>query len=190
MPVDKKALRRWIGEKKRAMTAEEIERRSAVLARRLFETEAYRQADALYAYVAFNQEVRTRPIIERAWADGKRVAVPKIVGGEMRFIRLERFDQLAPQGPFGIPEPVDDKPAARDAAALVLVPGLAFDARGFRVGYGGGYYDRWLAAHPGHATVALCYDFQRVDALTPEAHDAPVDQVITDAPEETGLMSM
>ena len=89
--MDKKALRREIGEKKRAMAAEEIDAASVRLALRLFETAAYRRAGALYAYVAFNQEVRTRPIIERAWADGKRVAVPKLVGGEMRFIWLDDF---------------------------------------------------------------------------------------------------
>ena len=177
--MDKKALRRAIGEKKRAMTAEEIDRRSAMLAEKLFDMPAYRDSSALYAYVSFNQEVRTRPIIERAWADGKRVAVPKIVGGEMCFIWLERFDRLAPQGAFGIPEPVDDEPIADDDSALVLVPGLAFDARGHRLGYGGGFYDRWLAAHPGHPTVALCYGFQMVEELPVEAHDRAVDTVIS-----------
>lgn len=177
--MDKKALRRAIGEKKRALTVREIERRSEQLAARLFKASAYREARSVYAYIAFNQEVRTRPIIERAWSDGKRVAVPKIVGGEMRFIWLESFDRLAPQGAFGILEPVEDGPIAGDDSALVLVPGLAFDARGHRLGYGGGYYDRWLAAHPGHPTIALCYDFQMVSELHVEAHDRAVDVVIS-----------
>lgn len=175
--MDKAALRRTIGEKKRALPAREIEDRSARLADALFATEAYRKARSLYAYIAFNQEVRTRPIIERAWADGKRVAVPKVTGGEMAFLWLDSFDALRP-GYFGIEEPAADAPVADDDAALVLVPGLAFDRRGHRVGYGGGYYDRWLAAHPGHPTVALCYDFQIVDAIDCEAHDKPVDLVL------------
>ena len=178
--MDKQALRRAIGEKKRALSADEIELRSARLAERLFETAAYRRAKSLYAYVAFNQEVRTRPIIERAWANGKRVAVPKIVDGEMRFVWLDGFDALAPQGAFGIPEPIEDEPVADDDSALVLVPGLAFDARGHRLGYGGGYYDRWLAEHPGHPTVALCYGFQRVERIEAEAHDVAVDDIISD----------
>ena len=178
MSIDKKALRRMIGEKKRALTSEEIERRSAVLAHRLFETEPYRQARSLYAYLSFNQEVRTNPIIERAWADGKRVAVPKVIGNDMVFIWLERFDQLA-EGYYGIPEPVADGPIADDATALVLMPGLAFDPQGHRVGYGGGFYDRFLEKEPDHPLVALCFDFQMLDHLEVEAHDVPVDVVIT-----------
>ena len=76
--MDKKALRREIGVKKSALTGREIGSRSLILAERLFATEQYRRAESLYAYLSFNQEVRTNPIIERAWADGKRVAVPKV----------------------------------------------------------------------------------------------------------------
>ena len=178
--MDKRALRLEINEKKRALSIGEIERRSAILAERLCATEQYREARALYVYLSFNQEVRTGPIIERARADGKRVAVPKVVSGDMRFIWLEPGTQLE-LSPFGIPEPVADGPVAGDPCALVLLPGLAFDRRGHRVGYGGGYYDRYLAAHPGHPTVALCYGFQLCDRLETEVHDIPADLVITDA---------
>jgi len=179
--MDKKALRREIGEKKRALSEAQIEARSRVLADRLFAAEQYRQCKSLYAYLSFNQEVRTSPIIERAWADGKRVAVPKVVGNEMVFIWIDSFDNLAPQGAYNITEPIEDGPVADDATALVLMPGLAFDPEGRRVGYGGGYYDRFLEKEPDHPLVALCYDFQLVDHLEVEAHDVPVDVVITDA---------
>ena len=179
--MDKRTLRREIGEKKRALSGAEIERRSAALAAKLYETAQYRQAASLYAYLSYNQEVRTRPIIERAWADGKRVAVPKVFGDEMRFIWIDSFEQVAPRGPFGIEEPLADAPVADDARALVLMPGLAFDGAGHRVGYGGGYYDRYCAAHPGHPLVALCYDFQLFDRLETEAHDVPAHLVIADS---------
>ena len=178
--MDKKALRREIGAKKRALSAAEIESRSAILADKLYETKQYRQAKSLYAYLSFNQEVRTNPIIERAWADGKRVAVPKVIGSEMVFIWIDSFDNLAPQGPFNITEPIESGPVACDETALVLMPGLAFDHQGRRVGYGGGYYDRYLAAQPHHPTVALCYDFQMYDHLDVDDFDIPVDVVITD----------
>ena len=178
--MDKKALRREIGAKKRALSAAEVEARSAVLAEKLYATDQYRQARALYAYLSFNQEVRTGPIIERAWADGKRVAVPKVVGGSMVFIWIDSFDNLAPQGAYQIMEPVGDGPVADDKTALMLMPGLAFDPQGHRVGYGGGYYDRYLAAQPNHPTVALCYDFQLYARLDVDAFDVPVDLVITD----------
>lgn len=177
--MDKKALRREIGTKKSALSASEIERRSAILADKLFETPQYRDCDALYAYLSFNQEVRTNPIIERAWADGKRVAVPKVIGRDMVFIWLTSYDQLGP-GYYGITEPVENGPVADDRRALVLMPGLAFDPYGHRVGYGGGFYDRFLEAEPDHPLVALCYDFQMFPRLEVESHDIPVDVVITD----------
>ena len=179
--MDKKALRREIGAKKRALSAAEIESRSAVLAEKLFSTAPYRDCQSLYAYLSFNQEVRTNPIIERAWADGKRVAVPKVVGDEMVFIWIDSFEGLAPQGAFHIMEPIEDGPVADDERALILMPGLAFDPQGHRVGYGGGYYDRFLEKEPDHLLVALCYDFQLYDRLEVEAHDVPVDVVLTDA---------
>ena len=178
--MDKKALRREIGAKKRTLSAAEIEARSAVLAKMLYATEQYRAARSLYAYLSFNQEVRTNPIIQRAWVDGKRVAVPKVVGDEMVFIWIDSFEGLAPQGAFHIMEPIEDGPVAGDATALILMPGLAFDPEGHRVGYGGGYYDRYLAVQPCHPTVALCYDFQLYDHLDVEDHDVLVDVVITD----------
>ena len=177
--MDKRTLRRMIGEKKRAMAALDIEERSARLAEEFFGTEEYRQAGSLYAYMSFNQEVRTRPIIERAWADSKRVAVPKVVGGELRFIWIAGFDALSESG-YGILEPANDGPIADDETALVLMPGLAFDPQGHRLGYGGGYYDRYLEAHPLHATVALCYDFQFVEEIEAEEHDVKVGRVIRD----------
>ena len=179
--MDKKALRREIGEKKRALSEAQIEARSRMLADRLFATEQYRQCKSLYAYLSFNQEVRTSPIIKRAWADCKRVAVPKVIERGMVFIWIDSFDNLAPQGAYNITEPIEDGPVADDATALVLMPGLAFDREGRRVGYGGGYYDRFLEKEPDHPLVALCYDFQLVDHLEVEAHDVPVDVVITDA---------
>lgn len=175
--LDKKALRREIGQKKRAMAAAEIAAYSRNLAEKLYETEEYRQARAIYAYLPYNQEVRTWEIVERAWKDGKRVAVPKVYGDEMRFLWLEDFTQIAPGG-WNIPEPTFDAPVAEDETALVLMPGLAFDPAGHRVGYGGGFYDKYLEAHPGHKLVALCYPFQLLDHLDVEEHDIPVDRVI------------
>ena len=138
----------------------------------------FRAARSLYAYLSYNQEVRTLPLIRQAQALGKRVAVPKVYGEtDMRFLWLDDPSRIAP-GAFGIPEPVDDGPEADDPAALVLMPGLAFDPQGHRLGYGGGFYDRFLAAEP-HPTIALCYAFQLLPQLETEAHDIPVDAVLS-----------
>ena len=175
--MDKKELRATIRARKRAMTEEEIVSRSEALTRLFLDSEAYKNAKTIYGYLPYNQEVRTTPILERALQDGKQVAVPKVYGEEMRFIALEDLTQVE-KGYAGIPEPIADGPVADDPKALVLMPGLAFDAQGHRIGYGGGFYDKFLAAETGHPTVALCYDFQLLDKLETEEFDVPVDLVL------------
>lgn len=175
--VNKKELRQMIREKKRAMTEEEICRKSEQLGQLFADTDAYRQAKTIYGYLPYNQEVRTVPMLEQAIRDGKRVAVPKVFGDEMKFLYLDDLNRVA-KGYAGIPEPVDDGPEADDPTALVLMPGLVFDRQGHRIGYGGGFYDKFLCAEPNHPTVALCYDFQVLPLLETEEFDIPVDLVL------------
>lgn len=175
--MDKQALRRWIREKKRAMTEDEIEAASVRLGELFAASELYCRAETIYGYLPYNQEVRTVAMLERAIRDGKRVAVPKVYGDEMKFIYMDDLSKVE-KGYAGIPEPVADGPVADDPAALVLMPGLAFDPQGHRIGYGGGFYDKFLANEPDHPTIALCYDFQMMDSLETEEYDIPVDQVI------------
>ena len=175
--MDKKALRAEIRAKKRAMTAQEIEEKSAALAKAFYETAEYKNAKTIYGYLPYNQEVRTTQMLAHALADGKQVAVPKVYGDEMKFILLSDLSQVA-KGYAGIPEPIADGPVAADPTALVLMPGLAFDPAGHRLGYGGGFYDKFLAAEPDHPTLALCYDFQMLPHLDTESYDIPVDRVL------------
>ena len=175
--MDKKALRKQIAGQKRAMTPQQIDKKSQALTELFLQTEQYRQAKTLYGYLSYNQEVRTEAILRRALADGKTVAVPKVYGDTMRFICLENIDRVE-KGYAGIPEPIDDGPVADDPTALVLMPGVAFTAEGARMGYGGGFYDKFLSAEPEHPTVALCYDFQLVDEIPTESYDVPVDLVL------------
>ena len=175
--MNKQELRSAIRARKRAMTMEEIETRSDALCQKFLESDAYRRASTLYGYLPYNQEVRTVPMLEQALRDGKKVAVPKVFGDKMKFIWLTDLTQVE-KGYAGIPEPVADGPVADDKTALVLMPGLAFDPEGHRIGYGGGFYDKFLAGEPGHPTIALCYPFQVFPHLETEAHDLPVDIVI------------
>ena len=175
--MNKQELRRAIRERKRAMTLEEIEARSAVLAEKFAQSDAYKAAKTIYGYLPYNQEVRTVPMLARALAEGKKVAVPKVYGDEMKFIYLDDLTQVA-KGYAGIPEPIADGPVARDETALVLMPGLAFDREGHRIGYGGGFYDKFLAREPHHPTLALCYDFQMQEHLETQEFDIPVDTVL------------
>lgn len=175
--MDKKQLRQMIRDKKRAMTLDQIEGKSARLGELFFETEQYCNAKTIYGYLPYNQEVRTVFMLERALEDGKKVAVPKVYGEEMRFIYMTDLTQVS-CGYANIPEPVADGPVAEDPTALVLMPGLAFDPAGNRMGYGGGFYDKFLEKEPHHPTVALCYDFQMLPHLETQEHDVPVDLVL------------
>jgi 5-formyltetrahydrofolate cyclo-ligase len=175
--MDKKQLRREIREKKRAMTEAEIQEKSRRLGELFANSRLYRSAKTIYGYLPYNQEVRTVPMLEKAIADGKKVAVPKVYGDEMKFIYLDDLSAVE-KGYAGIPEPVADGPVADDETALVLMPGLAFDRDGHRIGYGGGFYDKFLAQEPNHPTLALCYDFQMLPKLQTEEFDIPVDQVL------------
>lgn len=175
--MNKKALRDRIREQKRAMTQEQILTASACLMEKFLDSEAYKGARTIYGYLPYNQEVRTVPLLERALMDGKRVAVPKVYGDEMKFIYMTDLS-LVEKGYAGIPEPVADEPVADDPTALVLMPGLAFDLQGHRVGYGGGFYDKFLAQEPDHPTLALCYDFQILPEIKTEEFDIPVGCVL------------
>ncbi len=175
--MDKTALRKEIKEKKRSMTEQEIVSTSERLGALFAASQAYQKAKTIYGYLPYNQEVRTVPMLQRALDDGKRVAVPKCYGDEMRFIYLEDLS-LVEKGFCGISEPIADGPVAEDQTALVLMPGLAFDKEGHRIGYGGGFYDKFLASEPEHPTLALCYNFQMVDHLETEEFDIPVDTVL------------
>ena len=175
--MDKKELRRTIRDRKRAMTEEEIVSRSEKLGKLFAQSEAYKNAKTIYGYLPYNQEVRTVPMLEQALKDGKKVAVPKVYGDEMKFLYLDDLSKVS-KGYAGIPEPIADEPVADDETALVLMPGLAFDPAGHRIGYGGGFYDKFLAAEPNHPTLALCYEFQMLPELHTEEHDIPVDTVL------------
>ena len=174
--MDKTALRQQIRLQKRQMEQAEILKKSQQLFQLFTATELYRNAKSIYGYMSYNQEVRTLPILEQSLRDGKRVAIPKCYGPEMRFIWMEDLSQTAPNR--GIPEPIADGPLADDPDALVLMPGMAFDRAGHRIGYGGGYYDKFLAQEPNHPTVALCFSFQVLEHLETEEFDIPVDLVL------------
>ncbi len=175
--MDKQQLRKYIRDQKRAMTEEQICQKSEELGRLFLASRAYQEAKTIYGYLPYNQEVRTVAVLQQALADGKRVAVPKCYGDQMRFIYLTDLSQVE-KGYCGIPEPIADGPVAQDSTALVLMPGLAFTKDGQRMGYGGGFYDKFLAAEPSHPTLALCYDFQMVEQIPTEDYDIPVDIVL------------
>ena len=137
-------------------------------------------------YVAIPGEVETRPILSQALSDGKRVVVPVVRGSNKRLVAAEITDpdkDLALKGPFGIPQPrnLSQRQVPLKKLDLILVPGVAFDKEGRRLGRGGGYFDRFLSrTAPSVPHVGLAFRFQVVKDLPWEPHDRQVSRVITD----------
>lgn len=178
--MTKNEIRAMIRAEKKKLSHAEILEYSEKLCDILANEPVYKNTKAIYPYIAYNQEIITTPLIRRAWQDNKRVAVPKCFSKElMEFIYIDSFSTLSP-GCCGIPEPADGK-IAEDSEALIIMPGLAFGRDFNRIGYGGGYYDRYLAqnSHRKLTTLALAYEFQLFDSLEAEAHDYRVDAIIT-----------
>ena len=175
--MTKQQLRRYIRQQKEAMPEAEILRRSRILVNRLEKELIYQQAAVIYGYSPINQEVRLLPLLEAALAQGKQVALPRVANGQMQFFFIRSLADTVP-GYRGIREPAPFCPPANDPTALVILPGLAFDHSGNRLGYGGGFYDRFLSREPEHPTIALCFDFQLVEAWETDTFDRPADRVL------------
>ena len=141
----------------------------------------YSECDTVFTYVSKELEVDTYAIIRAAWANGKKVAVPKCLDdSRMDFYFIESMADLE-DGTFGVKEPIVSrcKKAVDFSKGLCIVPGLSFDAEGYRLGYGKGYYDRFLAGFGGY-TAGLCYSNCIKWKLPHGKYDRAVDVIVTD----------
>ncbi len=162
-------------------------RLSDAIFQRLIDLPQYAQARSALCYVSFGAEVATHNFLGRIQADGKRVVVPWCAAQHLELFCVSSFDDLAP-GPLGILEP---KAELRDESGrqakvedldLLVVPGLAFDRQGNRLGYGKGYFDRLLpGARPDALVAAVAFEYQMLDAVPREPYDVRVDLVITES---------
>lgn len=154
--------------------------KSAELCNRVSLAAAWQQADTLLLYYPLPDEVDVRPLVAAADRAGKRVLLPVCVGDELELRQYEGEASLAP-GAFGIMEPQGTLFPTSDYAQiqLALIPGMAFDLQGHRLGRGKGYYDRLLPLLPNAHLMGICYGFQLLDGIPTEPHDHLVDEVAT-----------
>lgn len=132
----------------------------------------------IYCYIDYRNEVGTASIIKKAWQSGKQVAVPKVEGEEMKFYYISDFCDLK-EGYRGILEPDKNAPA-NDTHALVIMPGVAFDRNRNRVGYGKGFYDKFMDKHPRFHTIALAFECQIFDTIDADKLDYRPEVLITE----------
>lgn len=182
---EKQELRNSIRRLREQMDAEEKRRRDRMIADRVSAHEAFLKAEKLLVYMHYGSEARTDEIINRALITGKQVYVPRVSGRKMDFYKIRSLNECAP-GYRKIPEPPQEAelyvpaPEACKEPVLMILPGLAFDVSGNRIGYGGGFYDRYLTGYPDCVKMGIAYDFQYVGQIPAEENDIPVDYIVTD----------
>ncbi len=166
-----------------ALSVEEILWKSSQIEKNLLGLEEFAKAKTVMFYISKGSEVNTTMIIEEGLRRGKKVVVPvtKLEERELVASELLDLDELK-LGAFDVPEPKDAKLISVDEIDLIVVPGVAFDTKGHRLGYGLGFYDRFLCSVRDDATiVALAYDSQVLDEIPNDHHDVPAEMIITES---------
>lgn len=178
---EKNQLRNKIRERLKQIPKPLYEHYSYSIAQQLYKDPLWQSSSIIGITISIPPEVDTYQIIRTAWAEGKRIVVPKCLAEnkQMDFRELQRFDQLESVY-FGLLEPIEAETVSveKENIDLLIVPGLAFTQEGYRTGVGGGYYDRYLQHYQGH-TVSLAFHEQLVSSVPIEPHDIPVEKVIT-----------
>jgi 5-formyltetrahydrofolate cyclo-ligase len=160
-------------ERRNALAAGEIAKRSKSIQQFVLDSKEFKSAKIIGAYYAFGSEVKTDAIIEQARALGKKIALPSVEGDRLTFYELSTGKYLV-KGRFGIMEPLPY--GLVDKIDLLVVPGIAFDRKGYRLGYGKGYYDKFLARKK-IASIGLGYSFQLLDRLPTGKYDKKLDAI-------------
>lgn len=153
------------------------------IAERFFNLPEMKAASHVFCYIDIRKEAGTRLILKGLWEKNRLVAVPRVIGTEMDFFWIQSLEEAA-VGTMGILEPQKGRPAYLQDGTVILIPGLAFGMDGSRLGYGGGYYDRFLG-RPGEnqkkncLKIGIAYDFQIFETLPKDPHDCLLDWILT-----------
>jgi 5-formyltetrahydrofolate cyclo-ligase len=184
-PASKGELRSLALERARLRDVHDRAAASRAIQATLISSTWWRQADLLLCYLALPTEVQTAGLLDAAYARGLAAAAPRVSGSSMRFHAVAAGERDFAGDALGVRAPRPGAPVIEPGAGrsvLVVVPGLAFDAWGYRIGRGGGYYDRFLGAlRTSAVTVGLCFDDALVDRVPRDPWDVPVDIVVTEA---------
>lgn len=176
---DKKTIRKEILTVRKNLKKDEVEELSVAVCGIVREQEVYKKAEDICLYMPINNETDVRYLAEPARREGKRVWLPKVAGSEMDFYAYDEDTKMI-EGAYNIQEPESEEILKPDDNTLVIMPGAAFSEHRDRIGYGGGYYDKYLEKHPKCMTMAVCYNFQIVDELPAEEHDIKPQAVVSE----------
>lgn len=178
--MPKRSIREAILSQRRHLSAEVCFARSLKVQQRVLQTPIYQQAETLALYSPVRNEVFTEEIFQSALDHRKRIAYPLVRGNEIDFIEVVRREDLQP-GTFGVLEPCSGATIGVRDLDLLVVPGVAFDLAGHRLGYGKGFYDRALHLIAGQGRlIGLCFEMQIVNELPAQSHDVRMDLIVTE----------
>jgi 5-formyltetrahydrofolate cyclo-ligase len=175
-------LKQQIGSRRKQLDREEIMHKSQLITRRLWDLRPLQTAEAIMVYAAKDQEVDLSLFIEQSLQADKKVFLPRVEGKDIAVLPFAGWEQMQLSS-WGIKEPLGNS-VSPDILDAVIVPGLVFDGRGYRLGYGKGYYDRFLSGLSRDVFICgVCYEFQIVDTIYPHAGDIPVHWIVTEQSE-------
>ena len=179
--MPKKAVRQTLLHQRQQLLPEAVELWGHRAQSRLLAHEVFRSARTIGLYSPIRKEVATDHLAHAARRHGQTLLYPRVCGQNLVLVEVVDPAQLR-RGSFGVLEPQGDPWTATDRIDLLVVPGVAFDRQGWRLGYGQGYYDRFLGTrHQPAVLVGLCYDFQLLDRLPADVHDIPMDLIVTES---------
>lgn len=179
--MDKQAMRQQMWELLTTISYGDYKERSQVIGRKLLQEPSIKEGKTIAITMSNKPEVDTTMIIEALWQLGKRVCIPKCGPARtMDFYEIDGFFQTE-RSKMNILEPVPEltQLVAKCELDVIIVPGIVFDTSGYRIGFGGGYYDRFLADYTGK-TIALAFDEQIVTHVPKDMYDLPVERIVTD----------
>ncbi len=185
MKEEKKYIRKLMIERRSKLTSDEVQNKSRRIVERLRGTKQYKNSDIILAYMNTKNEVVTTELIKQAIAEGKTICLPLVFKdkNDMEIYKIESINTDVRIGSYGIYEPIPESTTriSDEKIQLILVPGVGFDVRKNRIGYGGGYYDRFIAKLSLEVLkVALAFDFQVLDEIPSDKLDAKMDIIITE----------
>lgn len=177
--IQKKELRKEIRARKRDIPVDELREMSRLLCKRLLANERLGNASTVMMYYPLGDEVDVTPVIERLAENGKTVVLPQVTGEATMVLRRYTGDDDLREGAFGIMEPCGELFTDYEAIDVAIIPGMAFDRHGNRLGRGKGYYDRFLPLLPTRVyKIGICFPFQILDEIPVEEHDKRVNLIV------------
>lgn len=179
--LNKEEIRKENKEKRKLMTKSEVEKKSRTAAFHFLESDVYKNSDTVMLYYPIGNETDTAYILKKAFEDGKKVAFPVTnpQSNEITAVLADRETEFS-RGAYSIPEPTEKRPIDKNMTDVVLVPGIAFDKSGMRIGFGKGCYDRFLKDIRAKK-VGFCYNFQIKDKICGDAFDVQMDYLVSES---------